>query len=428
MFHYWRGTRQVSEPYEAYVPHRVAGWTPRPDPQTLDRLSAASDLLRAWGPGLQRSPALKWCLNRVEGIASSDVEGIRTTLRSLSLLESLRAARDPGRTRSDRQALGNVRLNAYAVAVGQRRKEPVTVADVMEMHRRLFGATAQDFNPGTLRTEQNWIGWQGHRTPAQADFVPPPPELAEPLLDDLMAYVSAPVWGHPVAKAALAHVQFETIHPFDDGNGRVGRALIHTSLHRDIGLGVALPLSAAIAASRDDYYESLRPYQSYIGDTDTPQRSAALGAAIDFIADAIAVACHYAQAVAAVVADMEQSWADLGLRPDSAAAAILERMATVPAATTGYLAEATGHSPRAIRRAVVDLAARGALAETNDEDTGRRVFELPEMLHIVDERQELLADCWELHASGTQEVVPEALQRFHSTIPPAQQAPSNPGC
>lgn len=348
-----------------------------------------------------QSSALTWCLHRAEGIASSDVEGIRTTLKSLSLLESLRADRSPTRAELDRKALGNVRLNAHAISVGLRRGVPVTAADVEEMHRRLLSNTDQQPESGVLRDEQNWVGRGHQRTPAGAHFVPPPPESVRYLLDDALRYVSAPVWGQPIAKAALAHLQFETIHPFFDGNGRIGRALIHTVMSRDVGPGVPLPLSAAIGTRKDDYYQALRPYQTYMGDTAAPERTEAACATIDYVADAVAVACGYAQVIASAITDMEQAWAGLGLRPHSAATAILDHMSTMPAATTTYLSEATGQSPRATRRAVTELAERGVLVETIDEDSGRRVFVVPEMLRVVDEREALLLDCWDMHTSHT---------------------------
>lgn len=423
---YWRATKQISEPYDAYVPHRIAGWTPSPARETIERIGAANDLLQTWMQVAAQSRALTWCLNRAEGIASSDVEGIRTTLRSLSLLESLRATRDATRAELDRKALGNVRLNAHAIAVGQRRGAVVTVADIEEMHGRLLSNTDQQLEAGTVRDEQNWVGHSHQRTPAQAHFVPPPPESVRPLLEDALRYVSAPVWGHPIAKAALAHLQFETIHPFFDGNGRVGRALVHTVIRRDVGPGVPLPLSAAIGAHKEDYYQALRPYQTYIGDAGAPERSQAACAAIDYLADAVAVACHYGQVVAAVVTGMERSWDDLGLRPHSAARAVLDCMSTMPAATTTYLSDTTAQSPRAVRRAVADLVDRGALTETIDKDSGRRVFELPEVLQVVDDRNDLLLDCWDLHASGTEEVVPELLGRFRSGTSTGQQKPIEP--
>ena len=430
-YHYWRGTSQLSEPYEAFVPHDIAGWTPQADQETLARLGTAVELLQALqseAPQSEapQSQALSWCINRAEGIASSSVEGIRTTLRSLSLLESMRLHRSSERAESDRQALGNVRLNAHAIAVGQRRGTAVTVADVEEMHRRLFAATAQQIGSGLLRDEQNWVGRRGQRTPAQAYFVPPPPELVAPLLSDTMEYVSAPAWTHPLAKAAIAHLQFETIHPFDDGNGRVGRALMHCVLHRELAMRVPLPLSAAIDARREDYYESLRPYQTYIGSADAEQRSQAACEAIRHISDAAAVACHYARAVSQVVEDIEQSRADLRLRSHSAAAAILAHMSTMPAVGVEHLCEATGRSPRAVRRALADLADRGAVTETADESTGRRVFEIPQMLQIVDRRQDLLDDCWELHASGAAEVVSEALARFRNDTAPQPASSRSP--
>ena len=420
-YHYWRGTSQVSEPYEAFVPHRIAGWTPHPDRDTLSRLGAADEALRALQQNAPHSPALSWCLNRTEAIASSSVEGIRTTLRSLSLLESMRAHRNPTRAEADRQALGNARLNALAIDLGRSRPAAVTVVDVEEMHRRLFAATAQQGDSGWLRSEQNWVGRRGERTPARAHFVPPPPGLTGPLLSDAMEYVSAPPWLPVLAKAAIAHLQFETIHPFEDGNGRVGRALLHCVLHRDLTLPIPLPLSSAIDARREDYYAALRPYQTYIGDASTEERSQAACETIRYISDAAAVACHYAHATSQVVARMERSWANLGLRRDSAAAAILTHMSTMPAAGVRYLYEATGRSPRAVRRALATLAARGTLSETVDDATGQRVFELPQMLRIVDQRHDLVNDCWDLHTSGAAHVTSEALARFDDDTPPSSR-------
>lgn len=193
------------------------------------------------------------------------MEGIVTTMRSLSLLESLRVGRDPERAERDRRALGAARLNAYAAAVGDRRSERFTAEDVAEMHRRLFTATRQQIGAGEFRDEQNWLGTAAARTPAAAVFVPPPPEMLGALLGDLARYVTAPQIVQPLTKAAIAHLQFETVHPFTDGNGRVGRALLHCVLRRDMPPPLPLPLSAAISGRKDGYYGSPRPYQTYVG-------------------------------------------------------------------------------------------------------------------------------------------------------------------
>jgi Fic family protein len=114
---------------------------------------------------------------------------------------------------------------------------------------------------GRIRTVQNWIGGNDHN-PCGADFVPPPPEHVEPLLADLcgaMADESLP----PLVQAALVHAQFETIHPFGDGNGRTGRTLIHVVLRRR-GLAEVFvpPISVVFARDRDRYIDGLTAYRN----------------------------------------------------------------------------------------------------------------------------------------------------------------------
>ena len=112
-------------------------------------------------------------MNRSEGIATSDVEGISTTLRSLSLLESLRSDRDLERKERDRQVLGAVRLAAHAVSIGRRASSLVGVLDLQEMHRRLFENTNVPFEHGSMRSDDIWIGPRG-ATPSEALYVAPP--------------------------------------------------------------------------------------------------------------------------------------------------------------------------------------------------------------------------------------------------------------
>ena len=387
------------QPYRALVPHGIADWRPELSEGTAQRVRAAGDRVAGLAARLPRHPALEWCLNRSEGIATSDVEGVSTTLRSLSLLESLRAERDPERQARDRQALGAVRLAAHAVAVGRSAPGPVRVSDLGEMHRRLFDSAEVPFEPGNLRSDDIWIGPSG-ATPLEALYVAPPAEYLLPLCEDLMDYVSANDLEHPLVKAAIAHLQFETIHPFPDGNGRVGRALIHCVLQRYWPTLAPVPLSAAIAERKQDYFEALRPYQTYTGDRESEVRDACGEAAISFIADAAAVACDYAESVGHALAGMLSKWEGLGLRSHSAAAATLDAMATMPAASIAYISDATGRSAHSVRRGLRGLVSAEVLAESRDEDTGRRVFEVPELLQLVDHRQRLLQVCWHSHQAG----------------------------
>ena len=387
------------EPYKALVPHGIAGWSPELSQGTAQRVKAASDRMAGLGARLPKHPALEWCLNRSEGIATSDVEGVSTTLRSLSLLESLRVERDPERQGRDKQALGAVRLAAHAVAVGRKTLAPVRVSDLSEMHRRLFEGVDVPFEPGSLRGDDIWVGPTG-ATPPEALFVAPPAEYVLPLCEDLADYVSAHDLEHPLVKAAIAHLQFETIHPFPDGNGRVGRALIHCVLQRNWPTLVPVPLSAAIAEHKQDYFAALRPYQTYTGDSESQVRDACGEAAVSYIADAAIVACDYAESVGHAIEGMLAKWDELGLRSHSAAAATLDAMATMPAAGVVYLSEVTGRSAHSVRRGLRGLVSAGALTESRDEDTGRRVFEVPELLQVVDHRQRLLQVCWQSHQAG----------------------------
>ncbi len=387
------------EPYRALVPHGIAGWSPKLSEATAQRVKSAGDRMAGLAARLPQHPALEWCLNRSEGIATSDVEGVSTTLRSLSLLESLRAERDPERQKRDRQALGAVRLAAHAVAVGRNSTSPVRVSDLGEMHKRLFESSDVPFEPGSLRSDDIWVGPEG-ATPPEALYVAPPAEYVPALCEDLMDYVSAHDLEHPLVKAAIVHLQFETIHPFPDGNGRVGRALIHCVLQRNWPTVVPIPLSAAIAEHKQDYFTALRPYQTYTGDSESMVRDACAEAAVSYIADAAAVACDYAESVAHVIAGMLEKWDGLGLRSHSAAAATLDAMATMPAASVAYLSDAIGRSANSVRRGLRSLVSAGAVAESWEEDTRRRVFEVPELLQVVDHRQKLLHICWHSHRTG----------------------------
>ncbi|MYE68372.1 MAG: Fic family protein [Acidimicrobiia bacterium] len=403
------------EPYRALVPHGITGWRPELGEKTAQRVRAAGDRMGELAARLPQHRALEWCLNRSEGIATSDVEGVSTTLRSLSLLESLRAERDRQRQERDRQALGAVRLAAHAVAVGRRTGGPVRVSDLSDMHRRLFDGTGVPFEPGSLRSDAIWVGPRG-ATPPEALYVAPPAEYLLTLCEDLADYVSARDLEHPLVKAAIAHLQFETIHPFPDGNGRVGRALIHCVLQRHWPTVIPVPLSAAIAERKQDYFDALRPYQTYTGGSESQVRDACGEAAVSFLADAVAVACGYAESIGHVIAGMQAKWDSLGLRSHSAAAATLEAMATMPAASVSYLVDATGRSAQSVRRGLRNLVSAGAVAESRDEDTGRRVFEVPEMLQVVDHRQKLLQVCWRSHEAGLELSAAELVAGWHRGV------------
>ncbi len=241
--------------YRAYVP------APAPPPLTWDidlavSLSAA-DLaigrLAGEGRRLANPHILIRPFVRKEAVLSSRIEGTQATLGELLAAE---AGASVERSRDDLREVGN-----YVVALeyGLARLEtlPVSLRLVRELHERLMrGVRGEVATPGAFRRSQNWIGPPG-ATLNDATYVPPPPTELMQCLDAWERFMHDETLP-PLVQAAIAHVQFEAIHPFLDGNGRVGRLLITLSLvAREVLPSPLLYLSAWFEATRDEYYARL---------------------------------------------------------------------------------------------------------------------------------------------------------------------------
>jgi Fic family protein len=204
---------------------------------------------------LSDTEALARILLRAESVASSRIEGLEVGARRLLRAE---AATELGEQPTDvtaKEVLANIDAMSEAtrqVAAGH----DLDVGDLLAFHRRLLMGTRLHGHAGRIRTEQNWIGGSDYN-PCSAAFVPPPADQVERLLVDLFAFCNGDDLP-AVAQAAIAHAQFETIHPFVDGNGRTGRALIHLVLRRR-GLAVRAlpPVSLVLATWADDYVAGL---------------------------------------------------------------------------------------------------------------------------------------------------------------------------
>ena len=164
-------------------------------------------------------------LLRSEALGSSFIEGLRASNKRLALAAYQPIAADG----VARAVLGNVRAMERAVEIGTAR-ERFRLDDLLDIHRALLEGTPEERYAGVVRTNQNWIGGRG-LSPGDAAFVPPPEDRVRALLDDLVAFSNLDDLP-AIAQAAIAHAQFETIHPFGDGNGRAGRCLIHVVLRR----------------------------------------------------------------------------------------------------------------------------------------------------------------------------------------------------
>ena len=248
-------TIRSAEGYIAFIPDPLPpslDWTP----ELVAALSEADHLLgRLAGAGgrLPNPHLLIRPFIRREAVLSSHIEGTQATLGELLASEAGAAVE---RSPDDLREVANY-VVALEYGVGRLRKLPLSLRLTREIHKRLMkdvrGNTA---TPGEFRRSQNWIGPPGS-TPATASYIPPPPlEMMECLgaWETFLHDRSLP----PLVQIALAHSQFEAIHPFLDGNGRVGRLLITLFLvARDLLPSPLLYLSAFFDATRRDYYDRL---------------------------------------------------------------------------------------------------------------------------------------------------------------------------
>ena len=242
--------------YSAFVPDPlppVVDWAPR-----LIRLLSDADRLigklAGEGGSLPNRHVLMRPFTRREAVPSSKIEGTQATLGELLAAEAgIAVERSP----DDLREVGNC-VVALEHGISRLGKLPICVRLVRELHEKLMtGVRGHHATRGEFRKIQNWIGKPGS-TPETASVVPPPPDEVEPCLaawEKFLHESDLP----PLVTIALAHYQFEAIHPFQDGNGRVGRLLVTLFLiERKILPTPLLYLSAFFEASRRDYYDGLR--------------------------------------------------------------------------------------------------------------------------------------------------------------------------
>jgi Fic family protein len=334
--------------YEAFLPDLLANIAPSLPGEVGGVVSEAELAIRALNDAAR--PALRplaRLLLRTEAIASSRIEGMQLGARELARAEArMESGGKVGPTARD--VLAN--MSAMEVAIQEAAlAAPFTVDRILAVHRRLLEGSDTPRIAGHLRTQQNWIGGNDYN-PCGADFVPPPPEEVVPLLADLCQAVNADVLS-PLVQAALIHAQFETIHPFDDGNGRTGRALIHVVLRRR-GLAPAYvpPISVVLARGRGRYISGLA---SFRGDQVTDW--------VEYFAAATAEAARLAHAYVRAVEALVVRWRDqlaaspAAPRAGAAAWAIIDVLPAHPMITAPVAAAVTGRAKAAIYQGIKGL-------------------------------------------------------------------------
>lgn len=257
----------ASHPYGRWIDSPVAGWTPGyylPDP--LPRTIALSDEARV------HAQAAEWELARLSGL-SDTMADVDVLMRPAALNEALTSSRIEGTQATLREVMTSREGEALsddaedvlalfrAMVTGHTMLASLPIAGrfITECHRELLGSRrGSNKRPGRYRTEPVWIGSAGEG-PEDARFIPPHPPHIPALMADWEDYVNRPPTLPLVVRLALAHYQFETIHPFEDGNGRLGRLLVGMQIVLE---GVlpwpVITLSRAIHSSRSHYYNALQ--------------------------------------------------------------------------------------------------------------------------------------------------------------------------
>ncbi len=270
-------------------------------------------------------------------------------------------------------------------------KIALVVCDLLGIHRTLMERSSMPHIGGVVRTMQNWIGGSSYN-PCSAVFVPPPPDTVDALLHDLLDYVNGD--DHPaLVQAAIAHAQFETIHPFADGNGRTGRALIHVILRRR-GLAPRFvpPISLVLATWASDYIAGLTTFR-HIGAPASPERSAGAGTWLRTFATAAHRSCADAESYAGRIQALNARWrAQLGrVRANSAVELLLDLLPGVPVITVDSAARLIGRSEMRTGEAINRLEAAGVLRQRNIGRQRYRVFEAADVVDLFTGLERALA-------------------------------------
>jgi len=378
--------------YQVYIPDRLAGRTIALDgPVAADVVEAETAITRLnlEARALSNSEALARLLLRSESVASSKIEGLEVGARRL-----LRAgtARDLGEETTDVKAievLGNIDAMAFAIS-SVAEGDPIMLDLLLETHRRLLVGSRLEEHAGRARDKQNWIGGSSFN-PCSAVFVPPPSEMIEELLVDLCDFCntdSLPA----VAQAAIAHAQFETIHPFIDGNGRTGRALIHMVLRRrGVAPRVLPPVSLVLATWAEEYVAALTGTR-YLGRSASTAAHDGLNHWVGLFAAASRRAVADASAFEERIAGLEALWrAKLGrIRGNSATDLLLRSLPGAPILTVQAAASLTGRSVQAANEAVARLEEAGVLHQVT-VGKRNRAFEARQLIRAFTDLERELA-------------------------------------
>lgn len=363
--------------YDTFLPNTLASLVVKLEGSLAGLVAEAEAAIRTLndegGPTL--GPLARLLL-RTESIASSKVEGMQVGVRELARAEA-RAESGIATSKTATEVIANIDAMILAVDTAAE-AERFGTPEIVAIHTRLLENTTHAHQAGRIRGEQNWIGGNDYN-PCGADFVPPPPEDVNRLLTDLCDSINDTTLS-PLVHAALVHAQFETIHPFLDGNGRTGRALVHVVLRRR---GVAPrflpPISVVFANAKERYIAGLTHFR---GD-DTV-------AWIEQFAVTTLNATRVARAYINAVRTLQEHWrsqlraSQRVPRSDAAAWSIIDHLPAHPMISAPVAAAITSRARPRIYEGIEQLVEAGVLVPLT-EGKRNRWWEAVGLLHLVEE-------------------------------------------
>lgn len=364
--------------YQAFVPPPLPP-TLELDLDLVGLLSAADRALGSLagvGRTLPNARLLLSAALRREAVLSSRIEGTQASLSELLLFEMAPASAPASSTADVREVLNYV--TAVEHVLDPDRRLPLSLSLLREAHEILFSGIGGGYaTPGDFRTTQNWIGTAGC-TLDDATYVPPPPERLWDCLDSLEKYLHAARPLPPLVAIACAHYQFEAIHPFVDGNGRIGRLLI-ILLMVEWGLLPAplLDLSAYIEPRRDEYYRRLLAVTTH-GDW---------GGWLSYFLRAVEVQSEEASARALKLQELRENFRlrMAAARSSGLLGTLTDALFETPAISISRAATVLGVTHRAARLNIDKLMQAGILTEVGDR-ARNKLFLAHEVLAVVEGR------------------------------------------
>lgn len=365
-------SRRDSKPfrYQAYLPDEIANLDPALPASVTAKIEGATRAAIELdnSPGIAELEPVARLLLRAESVASSRIEGLRVSHRRLE-----EAAFEPRAARGAAlSVVRNIEAMNAAVELGMK-ADALRVEDLCAIQATLLNTERDRHIAGMVRVEQNWIG--GGTTPRNAQFIPPPPEDVPALMDDFVRFCNRDDLS-AVTQAALAHVQFETIHPFADGNGRTGRCLIHVILRRrGISRRIVPPVSVVLAANSARYIAGLSAF-----------RAEDLAGWCAIFAEAMEVAGTRATELGRSLADLRGEWLQRAGSPrrGSTSRRLIEGLAGHPLLSVASTAKLLAVSEEAARLSLNQLSASGVVRQVT---IGRRnrAWAAEEIFDLLDE-------------------------------------------